>query len=663
MKKVLSLLMAFILVLSVAACTPTKKDEEKKTDEKQVTEKEAEKKEEEKKDEPKKEEEAKPEVKKIINLIETSNIPSLVTWLATDSVSFRVLGNINSGLFTNDTNGVPVEDLVDKYEVSADGLTYTFHLKDAKWVTVDGQEYAPVTANDFVFTVKKLLDPKEASQYAFMVATAGIKNGEAAVALSEGIVEHETNVKNLADMKLSDFKDNEKETAQAQFDAAKAKLEEAVKKGEADFADKYGSLEKAHEEVQKLIDGIGVTAVDEKTVKYELANPVPYFTALMTFPSFFPANQKFVEEKGDKYGSSVDNFLYNGAYIFKDWKVSQRHYLEKNPMYWDAANTQNDGIDFRVIEGVDNDTVVNMYLGGQLHSAGLSGENVEKYGNRPDVVTSEDTTLFYIEMNQGKGEPTSNKALLANVKARKALNMAFDKDYVTKTILANGSLTADYLVPVGLHSSHEFGDKDFREVAGDLFNGKEGYNKYNVEEAKKLWAEAKKETGVDKVQLELIIFQGESSSNIGTHLKNEWEKNLEGLTIVLKPLPFSEKIARGNRGEFELNFAGWGPDYPDAMTFVDLYVTGGGHNNLGYSNKDYDAVIASAKSGELTAPDKVKDRFEALVKAEKTLLEDDQVILPLYQRASTGLRDPKITGWKLQTFGADYIFKWVGLED
>ncbi len=662
MKKVLSMLMAFVLLVSLAACTTkpadttqtgttTTEQTETKTEtetgmtatETTTTETTA--------------------AKKILNLIETSNIPTLVSWLATDQVSFMTLGNINSGLVTMDENGAPALEMAESYDVSEDGLTYTFHLRDAKWATADGQEYAPVTAQDFLFTIKKLLDPKEASQYAFMVSTAGIKNGAETVALNEALVAYEGNVAKLSTMKLSDFKDTDTQTAQAQFDAAKAALEKNIKAAEEEFTTKYGSVEKANEEVYKMIDSVGVTAVDEKTLKFELANPVPYFVSLMSFPSFFPANQKFVEEKGEKYGSSVDNFLYNGPFLFKEWKVSQTHYIEKNPIYWDVANVKLDGINFRVIEGVDNDTVVNMYLDGQLHTAGLSGENVEKYGNRPDVVTYEEGAMFYVELNQGHGDASSNKAALANVNLRKALNMGIDKEYISKTILANGSITADYFMPVGLQVSESHGSKDFRKVAGELNNAEAGYNSYNVEEAKKYWEEAKKELGIQKLELEMLIFQGDVSSNVGTHIKNEWEKNLEGLTIVLKPLPFSEKIGRVNRGEYELNMAGWGPDYPDAITFLDMWLTGGGHNNIGYSNAEYDKLINAARNGELTAPDKVKERFEALVQAEKILLGQDQAIIPLYQRGRTGLRDPKISGMKLQLFGPDYLFKPVELAD
>jgi oligopeptide transport system substrate-binding protein len=83
--------------------------------------------------------------------------------------------------------------------------------------------------------------------------------------------------------------------------------------------------------------------------------------------------------------------------------------LTKNANYWDAENVSLDAIDFRVIEGVSNDTSVQMYLDGEIASTSLTGENVEKYGNRPDMVPLEDVVLFYLEINQGKGEMTTLK--------------------------------------------------------------------------------------------------------------------------------------------------------------------------------------------------------------------------------------------------------------
>lgn len=690
-KKLLVVLLIFVLVFSVVACSkPAKKEEPKDTGDKKTEKKEPEKKE-----------------KVVLNLLETSNIPKLVTWLSTDEVSFRILGNINSGLMNLDLERKAVPDGAEKVEVSPDGLKYTFTLRDTNWVTVDGKVYAPVVAEDYVYTWKKLVDPKEASQYSFMIKTASIKNGAKAVNLAEKIVAFNKAQEKVKTMKVGDFKAIEAQTPeqqlekakkdldekiakekddkakkaledkkaklkaesykpikaqtpQQQFDIAKKAADEALVKTKAAIDKEHGSVEKANEQVKKLIDQLGIKAIDKKTLVVELENPVPYFLELMTFPSYFPANKKFVEEKGDKYATSPDTFLYNGAYLFKEWKLSERHYLVKNQNYWDAKNVKVDEIDYRVVEKINNDTAVQMYMDKKIDRVGLSGENVSKFGNRPDATAEGDVVTFYLHVNQGHGSANVNTKILKNVKARKAMNMAIEKKFITDKIFANGSMPADYFVPKNFVNNKE--GKDFRDVAGELFKGKDGYNKYNVEEAKKLWAEAKKEAGMSSVTLELIIYQGDNAAKVGAHIKNELEKNLEGLQINITALPFSEKIKRANQGDYDLDWAGWGPDYPDAMTFTDMWVTGGGHNTIGFSNPEYDKLIKEAKAGSLTAIDKTKERFEALVKTEKILLEDNQALIPLYQRGLIGLSNPKVKNYLVQKFGPTVLFKYVDIE-
>ncbi len=697
MKKLLALLLVFILVFSVVACAPKEepKKEEPNKEEKKDDKKDVEK------DQPK-------ETKKVkINLVGGENIPSLVTWLSTDSVSFSILGNVNGGLMNLDTKRKAVPDLAESYTVSEDGLTYTFKLRDNKWTTVDGKVYAPVTAQDFVYAWKNLADPKQASAYSFMIKTAAIKNGKEAIDLSEQIVAYDKAEKNLKSMKVGDFKDIEAKTPQAQFDEAKAELEkklgeakddEAKKKIEKQIAElkvenfkaieaqsaqaqfdaakaaaekafneqkaaiekAHGSIDEANKKVNDLISKLAVEAVDEKTLKVTLSNPVPYFLDLMTFPSFFPANEKFVKEQGDAYGTKAEAFLYDGPYILKEWKLSERHYLVKNPNYWDAANVKVDEIDIRIIEKIDNNTAVQMYLDKKIDRVGLSGTNVDKYGNRPDAEPISDSAMFYLHVNQGKGAAKKNTKLLQNVKARKALNMAINKKFITDKVFNNGSIPADYFLPKDFVANAD--GKGFREVAGEKFNGKDGYNKYNVEEAKKLWKEAKAETGMNNVELELMIYQGETASKVGAAVKDDLERSLEGLKLNIQALPFAEKIKRAGSGDYELDWAGWGPDYPDAMTFMDMWVTGGGHNSIGYSNKDYDKLIEDSKSGELTAPDKIKERFDALVQTEKMLLEDEQALIPLYQRGSIILSAPKLKNWVVQKFGPSVQYKYITVE-
>jgi len=644
MKKFVSLLLILAMVFSLVACSTDEEPVVDSTEGQPVEEPVVE--------------------KKVINLIESSNIPKLVTWLATDSVSFLILGNINAGLYTLGENGVPVMDMAKSVDISDDGLTYTFKLREGvQWATNEGLPYAEVTAHDFVFAWKKLLDPAEAAQYSFMLETAAVLNGAEAVGLNGDLVSYEQKLGDLKGLKLEDYQDSETATAQAQYDEAKTALEETIATREAGFSETYGSLGMAYAALEELIINLGIEAVDDYTFVVQLANPVPYFVDLMAFPSFFPVSEAFVNEVGSNYGKNVESFLYNGPFVFSEWKLSERHYLVKNDLYWDAENVAVDAVDYRVIEGVSNDTVVQMYLDGEIMTAGLAGENVEKYGNRPDAISREDTVLFYIDVNQANGAMTENKVLLSDSNMRKALNMAIDKTYITDVIYANGSLPTDYFVPRGFQGSANHENKDFREVAEDMFGGLTGYNSYDPVKAAELWTAGLETLGRTNVELELIIYQGETSGKVGTHLKNELEKNLPGLKINLQALPFSEKLIKMTNGDFELNWAGWGPDYPDAMTWMDMWVTDGPYNSGKYSNSEYDAAISLTKSGELTAPDKAKERFETMVELEKILLEDDQVIIPLYQRAALGLRNPALVNWYPQSFGPDLLFKWVDIVE
>ncbi len=455
--------------------------------------------------------------------------------------------------------------------------------------------------------------------------------------------------------------DEKIKTAQMQYDEAKAELEASIADQEAALAESYGSVDGAYAALDQLINDLAVTALDEKTLEVKLANPVPYFIDLMTFPSFFPASEAFYNEVGDGYGRTAENFLYDGAFLFSEWKLSERHLLTKNDNYWNASSVALNAVDYRVVEGISNDTAVELYLSGETDSTGLSGENVEKYGNRPDAISREDTVLFYLDVNFANGEVTPEKEVLALTDARKALNMAIDKSYITDVIYANGSLPADYFVPLGFQSNSA--GQDFREVAGARNDGEMGYNGYDPDMAAELWTAALNETGYPEVELDMIIYQGDSAAQVGTHIKNELEKNLPGLSVNILALPFAEKLERTTTGDYELNWGGWGPDYPDAMTWMDMWISGGPYNRGGYANADYDAVIDATKSGALTAPDKAEERFNALVDLEEKLLGEDQVVIPLYQRAAIGLRNPKISDLKVQSFGADYIYQWASIEN
>ena len=643
-KKLLSAFAAFFLVFTLAACGgDTEKPETGGDTSEQTGEETA-------------------GEKKVLNLLETSNIPSLVPWKATDEVSFTTLGNVLEGLVVLGENGSIHPGVAESWDVSEDGLTYTFHLReDAKWIKDDGSEYGNVTANDFVYSWKKLIDPTSGSQYNFMISTAGVVGAVDALTLAEYLVAYDTDSKALENLSVDAFEDGENGTAQEQYDQTKIALEESVSALEAEITSDgtFATVDDARAMMTDLIDALGVKAVDDYTLEVTLAVPTPYFLTLMAFPSFYPVNEAFVNEvTEDKFGTSTDTFLYNGAFTFTEWKISQRHYWEKNQAYWDVENVAIDAIDFRVVEGIDNNTSVGMYTKGDIMSTGLSGENVAKYGSRPDAIAQGTASVWYLEVNHGVGELTPTKQLLSNPKARQAINMVINKSFVTDNIFANGAKVADYFVP----SEFAFGPEGTKYEGIDFRESNGAFNSYNVEEAQKLWNEAREEEGITgDIEINFVTQTGETSTKIAAAVRDDMLANLEGISdVAIEQLPFSEKLDRSHKGEFDLLMGGWSPDYSDPMTFLDMFVSNGGHNTIGYSNPEYDKLISDAKIGELTANPEA--RWEALLAAEEILIGQDQALIPLWQSGSVGLRDKNILNLYTQQVGPNYFYKWVDLN-
>nr|WP_256371202.1 MULTISPECIES: ABC transporter substrate-binding protein [unclassified Fusibacter] len=242
--------------------------------------------------------------------------------------------------------------------------------------------------------------------------------------------------------------------------------------------------------------------------------------------------------------------------------------------------------------------------------------------------------------------PIDGEAVMQNTSARKAIALAIDKEFITADILGNGSIAVDYFVPKGLVYDNK---RDFRAV---YFAG---WLHYNPKLASDYWEKAKEELGFTNVRLVFKTYDSESSKKISEHIKSNLEAALSGLEVELKQMPFKSYGRDNDEGPIHMEFAGWGPDYPDAMTFLDMWVTGGGHNTSGYSDELYDQTIESAKFGELTK-DTVK-RTQTLQELERKLIEEDAVIVPLYQRGGMELVKPYVHGIQTHAFGADHTYK------
>ncbi|TCN27869.1 peptide ABC transporter substrate-binding protein [Mesobacillus foraminis] len=391
------------------------------------------------------------------------------------------------------------------------------------------------------------------------------------------------------------------------------------------------------------LNTLGVKAIDDKTLEVTLEKPVVYWEDLFAFPTFYPQNQKFVEEKGEAFASNAENLLYNGPFKMTKWEGTdaQEWVLEKNPDYWDAENVKMEKITVNVVK--DSGSAVNAFEAGETDMTGLlSSDLVPQYEGDERMMSWLDASVFWLKMNQ------KNEAL-ANVNIRKAIAMAFNKEDLATSILSNGSVPANYMVPKEFVN---LDGKDFREANGDMLV-------YNVEEAKKHWEAGLKELGKTELTIRYLGGDTEASKKIDAYMKNQLETNLEGLTVELESVPFAVRLERDNAMDYDLQMAGWGPDYGNAISFADLWVTNGGSNRMGYTNEKYDELIKKAQ-GELAT--KPKENFEALQEAERILLEEDAGIAPVYQRASNILINPNLKGLVEYQYGPDYSFKWMTMQ-
>ena len=267
---------------------------------------------------------------KTLNLSTTSDIPSLDVSKATDSESFQTMNSTMEGLTRIDANGKVQPGVAESWEVSEDGLTWTFKLRNnSTW-----SNGTPVTAKDFEYSWKRTLTPETASEYGYIMA-----------------------------------------------DIVGSSIDEIKANG---------------------VDGVGVKALDDYTLEVKLNRPVAYFAELMSFQVFFPQNQEFVESCGDAYGSAVDKQLYNGPFTLTTWKMEDQYSMTKNPNYWDAANVKLEKINTKVVK--DTGAAINLYEDGQIDVVGLNSDYVDKYKDSKEFHTSEDGSVYILQVNGGNNK-------------------------------------------------------------------------------------------------------------------------------------------------------------------------------------------------------------------------------------------------------------------
>lgn len=386
-------------------------------------------------------------------------------------------------------------------------------------------------------------------------------------------------------------------------------------------------------------DQLGVKAVDEKTLEVTLENPNPLFETLLTFPTFLPQNQKFVEEQGDQYALEAENILSNGPFKLVEWKQEQSWKFEKNPDYHDADSVKLDTINVYVVK--DSTTAANLYESNTIDRVKLSTSFVDQYKDSEEFKITKQSGIVFLRFNH-------NHEALKNKNIRKAISMAIDRQGLTDVILKDGSTPLYGVVPEGFYFSPD--KKDYRELNGD-------FNAGTAKEAQELFKQGLEEVGVEELTVSINIADSEEMKKTAEYLQAQLQDNLPGFTLELKAVPFAQRLEIEKAVEYDISLSTWGPDYSDPMTYLDMWVKGSSANRMDYHNPDLDELVSKARlETDLSA------RYEMLLEIEKLLLEEDAALVPLYQRGEAILQRSKIKGLIKHPSGAEFTYKWAYIE-
>lgn len=385
-------------------------------------------------------------------------------------------------------------------------------------------------------------------------------------------------------------------------------------------------------------DEVGVKALDDKTLEVKLETPIPYFEDLLTFPTYLPQRKDIVEKYGKEYALEAQNLVYNGPFVLSEWKHNQSFQYKKNDSYWDNQAVKLDTVNVTIVK--DQATSINLFKTGQADYSPLGAEFVDAYKNDPQKFVISESSVFYLEMNQ-------TKDFFKNQKIRQAINLAVDKKLFVDNILKNGSQPAGAIVPPDIKANDT---QKFRELS-------QLDPQFDPNKAKQLFQEGLKELGLSSAPtgLQLVGDDTSGAKKSLEYIQEQLRVNL-GLELQIVSVPFKERLERGKSGRFDVLISGWGADYNDPMTYLDLFTTGNAFNRGKWSNSEFDALIKKSKANA-----NFEERMQDLVKAEKIFIEDAGIV-PLYYRNRLGLKKDFIKDWHWHVIGPEYTLKWADVQ-
>jgi len=457
---------------------------------------------------------------------------------------------LQEGLLKYDDKLNPVPALAEKFEVSPDGMTYTFHLRDAKWS--DG---VPVKSEDFITGWKHLLEPKSAWEYAFFLFD--VVNAEA---YNQG--------------KITDF------------------------------------------------NKVGIRAINEKTLEVKLHHPASYFVHIPCYSVTYPQRKDILDAHPNDFTEPL-NMRTTGPYRLTSWEHDSKLVLEPNPYYY-GKKPSIAKVVFYVVK--EDSTALSLYEQGSLDvTMRIPALAIDRVKSSPEYRSVPYLRGYMYGFN-------INVKPFDDVLVRKAFAHAVNRDEIVQ-VIKGGKIPLKSWVPKGM-SGYE------PEIGLD----------YNPELAKKLLAQAGFPEGKGFPKVTLMFDSLEMNKLIGEKLQYAWKTILGIPQIDIETREWKvylETLRTSAPGVWRF---GWGADFPDPYNFLDMFSSKNGNNHTRWKNATYDKLLQDAAVAL-----KPESRNEIYRKAQKLLLEEDTVIIPLFQETHEALVKPYLKDFVLDPLGTPLI--------
>lgn len=459
------------------------------------------------------------------------------------------------GLTTTDVDGNLIGGVAEHWE-SDDNLVWRFHLKDTKWS--DG---SPLTADDVVFSLQRVVDPDTAANFANYLADAKILN---ALDIIEG---------------------------------------------------------------KKDKSALGVKALDDKTIEITLAEPVPYLPEILTYTAARIVPKAVVTALGDDW-AKPENIVVNGAYKIKDWHVGEKMVFEKNPHHYDADKVK---IQNLVILPIDSGVAdFNRYQAGEIDITYTDvPSELLVAASSNEVKTAPGFCSYYYEMNV-------DKPPFDDVRVRRALTMALNRDIITEKVAARGETPAYQMTPVVTKNNPNY-EPAWAKLSFDE----------RVAEAKKLLNEAGYNEN-NPLEFELLYNTSENHKKVAVAAQSLWQDALGFVKVNLTNQEWKAYLAARRNHEHQMARASWCGDYNDPATFLNVMRTNGSGNYGNYASAAYDDLLKSSLRTK-TVDDRV-----AVYRDLEALLDKDNPNVWVYHQVNTRVVKPYVVNYSTK----DPIGNW-----